>query len=886
MAEKSVLLFGGRICEELYKSMLFPKQDYNVLRIETMLDYASFPKGISKIDREYENCNLVVIDLQSVVEELILKKISWEISSEWLGNLGAEMKQKFSEENIVLLHVFRPPYYVIGNRIRVQSSKPYEELINDVEQVFLEQCKCHVISLHNCYFSLKPYGETLSLYRYENEYYQEVVHRIDTYLQKQKNIFDLGICFAYAVNRFQRYFWTLEKKAFLLFLNQDRMLEDLVLCSTPEFLKQYRESILYLADHAGTDADIKEYHSLIMEQASDCSCEFADIMKAFDAVHKKEYDKNDVNYSLLFLNGMRMQALLDELRSWGKSNRKELGLKHQKQITFYNYGAYFTWKQTGSKLDFAKAIETFNNLQGEEICEKPVVVDIWGSCVSRVNLNFDDERTLVTSIYNFQVPPFAETEPIKYDKEIISECQSWYDNIVRSQLDGTTIQNLENSPADWILVDFFSLSSQRVFLYNGRYFTDYYGKIAELLGAENSSIWDIPMEEICDKIRIFAKTLKKRYGSHIILIQTKRQESYLTQERQIRDFAKKEINKEINKKIDELSKYFAYLTQCYYINIVDDFYADEIGFMKLSDVHYENEYYEKTVRIIYKIIKQEPENHWFCSYFQDADKKRIENNKLGLLHIFYYSSKNCTWSYTSQNGTVHLNLDGSAVYVPKMKIMNNGTAKFEANRFSLPGYQFKGYYLRVWSGKHWLWYAEDGMWVKDRLKKCRLFLPNEEIPEICGIEFEKAEAYCVWENTYFLNKFYIYFFTASSKGTISWNYDESDGCVVKNPSGSYEYRCKNQKICNDGTYKLRRNCFRRKGYEFLGWKLRIKCDGSWYWYMKDCSLQKYDPKITQEEFSNNKELFSDGAVLPVLPLDGIELIVAEAVWKKKSKFFH
>lgn len=1445
--KKTILLFGGRICEELSKRMSCSKQ-YEVIRKESMLSYHNFPDGIKKSDIYNCEYDLVIIDLQAVVEELIQETVPQEQVLMWITQFGEDMKQHFTADRVVMLHAFRPPYYVIENRLRVQSKEPYVELIRSVEEAFLCQCKCHVISLHNCYFSCKMYGKKLYMYGFEDEYYQEVVARIDSYLLLQNDIFDSRVNFAYSVGRFRRYFWTLEKKAFYLFLDASCILENLVLCSTPEFLAKYQSIILKLAEICGTNGEIAHYRTALKELPCNCKEEFANILEAFNAVQKKQYERADVDYLSLFTNGMRISSLLDELRAWAEVNLKTLGLVHRKQITFYNYGAYFMWKREGNKESFHNASVAIERAQDIKICDKPAVVDIWGSCVSRTSLNFDDERTLVTSAYYFQMLPFIETTPVSYEKTRIEECQTWYDNLVRKQLDGTSVAELEHSHADWLLVDFFSLSSQRIYCYQGRYFTDYYEKASKLLGVEKCSIKDIPANELLRRLKEFAEVVKKLYGTHIIFIQSIRQAAYITQELEIQEFADKEKNRKINQFVYELSRYFVSLTQCYYIDIANHFLADETGFMKLSEVHYENEYYEETLKLIHHIMEQEPEKHWyqFCSL--EADQKRIARfrgkpgleqipvrklPRIGLISInmyskglnfacplhtyafqsflnskgidnilidykpvyfdgfqmetpYYYYSKRCenlfqrkqnaledgredpievaykqkamakkrnswemigperisryqkfqnfiethyhktdtcynsdtlefmdpgcdcyicvtdviwkkepywgfdrgfflgstvmenkykiayaasrdihfvetkedeeqffqyvedidsisvregtfknyleqhsdrqveqvldpvflldksfyeallhkpeeenyvflywvvedasdtvmqavnyakkydltliettdqpladgaasayegvklkfiydmgieewlgyiyyaqciftnsfhgismsiifnkeffagyrsedklvnllellelreralsndtdwiehlpaaidygkvsvilreqrelsekfilnaiekakygkdfckeynepkkalrysvyfntgeeegifhseyetdslnyivetkygleyqpqnyflkndgysiprrnqftregyrfegwnirvkidteyfwylemggfvrwkeyqwgkdaklylvteetpipsfplnhierivlnavwkkepaeyvisytnekkmekmVWSYTSGQGEVCKSSKGGFAFVPYEKIQNNGTCEFERNKFRVPGYLFKGYYFRVSVNKRWYWYMEDGTWSKDKSNGVHLFRAKDKIPVISELEEVTAvEACIVWKKTYSENCFGIYYYTAKSGTKISWNYDESDGQLVKNPSGSYEYRCKSQKVLNDGKYRLKKNCFQRKGYEFSGWKLRAKCDEVWYWYMKDHTLKRNDQEVSQEEFAEKKAIISDGERLPVLPMDGITLVVAEAVWTKKE----
>lgn len=330
---KSIVLFGGRICEELNKRNLFPEQNYNVMRMETMLNAANFPDGSLPEEVRMEQYDFLVMDLQSAIEERISNTVSPDRMQEWIRRLAEEIKQRFPEERLLLLHVFRPPYYVIDDRIRVQTVKPYGELIREVEQAFLECCACHVISLHNCYFSRKPYGGKLALYSFEDEYYQEIVQRINAYLLEGRSVFGDGPDYSYGLDRFRRYFRTLETKAFYLFLDRSRILEDLVLYFTPEFLERYGDILVHLAKQAGTGREMGFYLPMTEGYGTERGEELAKILRAFDAVCKGEYQKTDVDYLYLFEKGMRSQPVLEELRKWAKDNLEAVGLKHPKQIT-------------------------------------------------------------------------------------------------------------------------------------------------------------------------------------------------------------------------------------------------------------------------------------------------------------------------------------------------------------------------------------------------------------------------------------------------------------------------------------------------------------------------------------------------------------------------
>lgn len=1164
---KSLLLFGGRICQELNKRNYF-SDDYNITYIDKMLNTSNFPEAVlpnQATDRSY---NFVIMDFQALVEECITHSLTQEDALAWIDKLSSNIASHFPPEHILMLHVFRPPYYIVKNRIRSKAVNDYIPLIHAIEQAFLDKLACHKISLHNCYFSFKAYDQKLALYRFEDTYYHEIIHRVDAWFRTQTDIFDAAPWFPYSLERFLFYFDTLEKKAFNLFLDQTQVLEDFVLCSSPAFLEKHKAALLYLADGNNTNQTISYYLKKLENQSFDDCSELCQVLQAFDAVRQQKYRKKNTDYNCLFLNNFRIPSLLSAIQKWAKPQLNKLGLTHRKQITFRNYGAWFALMQTADTKSFDNAVSI---LHYDKDTLRPVVVDLWGSCISRTNLNFDDERNFVTSIYLFQVPPFVEHTPARYNKQLIAGYNtSWYDQIVQDELAGTFMKELNDSPGEWLLIDFFSLSSPRAHRIGNHYFTDFRGLIANALHAEKYSFLDdMPISELQRRLRIYAQALKQRYGSHIIMIQCKRQNTFLSQESEIKSFSDKVIekNKKANPLMYEMSQYFVQLTNCYYINVTGSYISDETGFMNLEDVHYQNACYEETLDYIRYIVKNEPEQKCFfgekkrigllfpslcnsetnfitplcalafqrfldnhnidntvinyqedeisrvsvsskrsdsekftakyirrtlssylpdmleftkpgCDYcinaeallnrqpdypmnillLQDKDfyiqlqkKPAKENfiflfvtskNGLGLseqalhyadehsvkvliagdyaeavksktfsdtsvacscltnieieewLGFLYYAQyvftdsscaaaigqifqknmiidcdswqssgyissdclkkkrstmenliftaideashdKNfksaneqsekddslypvrfCSYSepviindydgyrvhYETKSFNELLKTKYGYIYQPQDYFLSNdGQSVPFNNQFLRDGYHFAGWNILVKINTSYFWYLQSGGFVpKDEYKwhedapLFRLF-NHQSVPHLPLRHIKEVVLCAVWRKNDRKNAFNIYYFTPKPVHSLTWKYDQTDGKMVQNPSGSYEYQCSEQYLYNDGTNILKPNAYYQKGYIFSGWKIRAKSHGQWYWYMSDGTLQSEASSTSGKEFSALKAILPDKSILPDMPMDDIRLIVAEAVWipqnaqshsNKKPDFLH
>lgn len=110
------------------------------------------------------------------------------------------------------------------------------------------------------------------------------------------------------------------------------------------------------------------------------------------------------------------------------------------------------------------------------------------------------------------------------------------------------------------------------------------------------------------------------------------------------------------------------------------------------------------------------------------------------------------------------------------------------------------------------------------------------------------------------------------------NYDTEKGIMKHFASGTWEYWPNNTVFKNDGSSRLLKNGFASKNHQFIGWRLRIRIDNRWFWYMNDGSLclkETYDKRTD----SVGIRVFQDEEAIPYIPVNRIATIVAEAAWK-------
>lgn len=241
-------------------------------------------------------------------------------------------------------------------------------------------------------------------------------------------------------------------------------------------------------------------------------------------------------------------------------------------------------------------------------------------------------------------------------------------------------------------------------------------------------------------------------------------------------------------------------------------------------------------------------------------------------------------TYERNKGEVKELPTGSKEFWPKNRVMNDGLSRFKRNEFSRKGYLPDGWRFRFRIDRRWFWYLEDGSFVlKDEYdsKKhppIKKFAECAHIPylPVTGVSLMVAEAF--WKEG--AAEYTVIYNGGLKSDELSNSYDGSKGVIQILDTGSVEYRIEKPEV-NDGTARLLKNRFSHPGYEFLGWRMRIKDNGRWYWYLADRTLR------LQEEYNKEKDgekyLLKDGTRIPYIPANCVTTVVLEGVWEAKLK---
>lgn len=109
---------------------------------------------------------------------------------------------------------------------------------------------------------------------------------------------------------------------------------------------------------------------------------------------------------------------------------------------------------------------------------------------------------------------------------------------------------------------------------------------------------------------------------------------------------------------------------------------------------------------------------------------------------------------------------------------------------------------------------------------------------------------------------------------VTCTYDETKGTLKHLQSGSLEF-APAEPVKNTGASHFYPNGFGRAGYHFKGWKLRIKIDNRWFWYLEDGTLALKDGSWKSR---GRQRIFADQAEIPFLNVGNVNYAVAEACW--------
>ena len=332
---------------------------------------------------------------------------------------------------------------------------------------------------------------------------------------------------------------------------------------------------------------------------------------------------NNVNYQLEDIINVKDLCIIDFLcKRLGSEIHKYVLSFCEKTITRNNVISYYKY------LDYIKLNSTnFTEKEHNKIkclldeVKKPILVDIFGSCLSRFIFNYAeelDESLYVVNEYVFHANPLDINGDV--DNPAVSKLLNeniYEERNLKIQIDGKVREKYMESKSEWVIIDFYTLYAEHIFKSDKRNYIigNELGNRIFPDGKTRSIYKSYQYDDILEGIKEFAKFIVERYGEKIILISSRNSETYRKNDKLVYFDDLEEI-KTINVFLDKIENFFVKMTDCYYIKINQFFSPDDKQISVLTPYHYERELYLTE----YKLIRQ------ICEGSFLPNNKQIDSN--------------------------------------------------------------------------------------------------------------------------------------------------------------------------------------------------------------------------------------------------------------------
>ena len=640
---KSCLLFGSRLALDL-KDYLNVEIEGEIIGISPLSNEASYEtfKRVRKNNPDY-----LILDLCSVTHFLydlkerlftykgansIPEKVAelYDPVESYTGSMEKNfldfletVNQFFSEQRILLIGVDEPQFFVIGQQLREYkkkaSSKKYK-FIKRLEQEFIERTGAQYISLSKFYFIRKRKGYLLNTEIFETGFYKNVSLAIDEYIATG-TLSDKAPKFDISLDRYIDYqFRTILYKAFYCFLNIEIFTDGMVLSSPREFVIKYKADFCRLKEIEDfTEKDSKQLKEAVVNDLKLCS-DFKNVALGYLGLLSGEENEHINNYfRIAFQEEVVPVVLLKSVREY-----YTLAGVNPKVINVHNVGYYYALmhgKTRSEALGYVKSNTVIT----------PILVDVYGSCVSNTGLN--ERITIVESLvrnnYFFHVPVYESSAlPVKYPGGVFEETANINDLNTKMQFEHTIGKTVADSDSDWVVIDLYSMIASKTYLYGNFIYTDINGNISLKLGSSKIDVCNNyhllgDKEDLKNKILTWCSWIKKRWNDNIILIDIHTSVLQIGDDDVIYEPRKKS---DVQLRETILADAFRFVKReldCYIITIAHDFLPDDKGYLKRGLVHYEFEFYDSIIELIKKIIEEKPEKKIFDNYPNEVRLQRI-----------------------------------------------------------------------------------------------------------------------------------------------------------------------------------------------------------------------------------------------------------------------
>lgn len=489
------------------------------------------------------------------------------------------IRARYHARRIVLLSSYVPSCFAVGERVNIHGNRfRYNGWYEHFEKRFARRSGCIYYDKSRYYINDRRDGQPVKYAVFEPEYYAEAGADFARILRHRR--YDRKADYAFSVRRYARYCTALDKKFMNAFLNKKDGVDSFLMSCPGAFALAHTEDFVRL----------KRMSALRRRLGRG---ELEEIYRAFRRPERSPRNKT-APAELIFAHDIRSPRLLEHLR-------RHADVAYPKQITYLNYADFYHGTLDRDRL--------------------PMPVDIVGCCVSRFIFNHS-ERDFCVNNYAFHYMPVMADVKATYPKGLLDDTV-WEHRMMRLQADCGLREYLSANPAPWVVVDLFPLIELTAFLLGDKPIgsATYY---AVDRGCVPVRIYEAYSEDfICAELDKYISLLQEIYGDHIILVASRRQIYKVNEEDRIVPYTNPEANGPRNEAIKRFERYFVQRSGCRYVNIVDQFFADDRSLGSLSPAHYESDCYREEAEIIRRIICERSGQRVFERVSEPTRERRV-----------------------------------------------------------------------------------------------------------------------------------------------------------------------------------------------------------------------------------------------------------------------
>ena len=548
----------------------------------------------------------------------------------------------FDADHIILVKSRCPLWYVTHTHVRKLSKKSrraYNKRIKQLEDYFVEKMNPYVIDIYSHYYVDFNHKKGFTMSSYEKPFYHHAKRLISMIIrtQPEQRVFRDQEYFI-RLGRFIKYYNNLYAKNNVgLFMDDSVFLDHLVLQLSREILAEYESDLVAVqaAGYGSIDEILEKYNFKF-------SALFRECLRTVKAVEAGDIYDHSVDYEVIFQYHLKlidpfMKLVKKEIEKTGLVEG-ELWINRSHCRSYYhalllcrsgkqgalkklvlNLGGSVAEKMKCKELLREAGKETGNPLQASMMAMnryyEPVLVDLWGSCITREILNEDDGRFKIGKYAYRNSFLFAFDQPIPYDDSnfedlSLFENSSWRVGYIKSAFHKDLPEQLKQTESRWLLLDFYDLICDVVEYHGGILTADsevrglkFYKQIKE--ECQITSIDAVLTDaEIKERFGVFIRFIKERYGKNIIFVKADVKTRFLDYTRSMKPIRgyKKETLLKKKEFLDKWQDYFLEHMDCHVIDNARKYHADDLCVSGAFMVHYEKEFYEKGYRQIRKII--------------------------------------------------------------------------------------------------------------------------------------------------------------------------------------------------------------------------------------------------------------------------------------------